>query len=358
MYLKAVFIKGWRNYKEERVVFPRGINLFLGKNGQGKTNLLEAIYFLSCGQSPRTIRSEELINWDSQYFYLKGELSRNGTTSFLEIGGARDGRRAYKADGVPLSRQGDISGVLNAVFFMPEDLYLVKGGPLARRNFLDLEIGKVNKAYRYALGCYKKFLRQRNALLKSRSRDEVLLGVLTEKIAELAGPVVQHRQGYLQKLSVLARLKHRRLSGNEELVLKYQASLAPGLGRREVLARFAQVREQEQKLKVTVLGPHKDDFSFILDGADLRNFGSQGQQRTAVLAVKLAEIELIKAETGQYPLLLLDDVMSELDEERKSFLLEYLTNGIQTFISSTEPLPAQQAAKEYWIESGCISERN
>lgn len=358
MYLKSISIKGWRNYKETKVCFPPGINLLLGNNGQGKTNLLEAIYFLSCGQSPRTAKIEELINWSGKYFYLKGELCRGEIINTIEMGGARDGRRANKIDGIPLQRLAEVSGLLNAVFFMPEDLYLVKGGPAARRRFLDLEIGQINKSYRYALGNYKKYLRERNALLKSRVQDKILLQVLTEKLADFAGPIAEHRNEYLQRLSILARLKHRKLSRNtEELNLKYNWSIEPGLSRQEILNRYAESRLQEQQYKSTMVGPHKDDFSFIVNGADLRAFGSQGQQRTAVLSVKLAEIELIKTETNEYPLLLLDDVFSELDEDRKAMLLEYLTGRVQTFISSAEPLPPKAMVTPYWINAGSISER-
>ena len=358
MHLNSISLKGWRNYQEEKVYFSPGINLFLGNNGQGKTNLLEAIYFLSCGQSPRTSKIEELINWSGKYFYLKGEICRGEIIHAIEMGGARDGRRANKIDGIPLQRLAEVSGLLNTVFFMPEDLYLVKGGPASRRRFLDLEIGQISKGYRYTLGNYKKYLRERNALLKSRVQDKILLQVLTEKLADLTGPIVERRNEYLQKLSILARLKHRKLSGNiEELNLKYNWSIEPGLSHQEILERYAETRLLEQRYKSTLVGPHKDDFSFIINGCDLKAFGSQGQQRTAVLSVKLAEIELIKAETNKYPLLLLDDVFSELDEDRKALLLEYLTDRVQTFISSAEPLQTKAKVVPYWIEAGRISER-
>jgi len=358
MYLQSLSIRGWRNYKDELVCFSPGINLFLGNNGQGKTNLLEAIYFLSCGQSPRTLKTEELINWNGKYFYLKGEVCRGEHNNTIEMGGARDGRRVNKIDGTPLQRLAEISGLLNAVFFMPEDLFLVKGSPAARRRFLDLEIGQVSKAYRYAIGNYNKFLRERNALLKSKSQDKILLQVLTEKLVDLLGPIVEMRNKYLQRLSVLARLQHRKLTGNrEELYLKYKWSVEPGLSRQDLLKRYAATRALEQQYKSTMVGPHKDDFSFIINDSDLRAYGSQGQQRTAVLSVKLAEIELIKAETNEYPLLLLDDVFSELDEDRKALLLDYLTDKVQTFISSAEPLPPKAKVAPYWIEAGSISER-
>lgn len=357
MIIESLALRGWRNYRQERGVFSKGINLILGKNGQGKTNLLEAIYFLSCGQSPRATKIEELIHWQERYFYLRGEISRSQGKALIEMGGARDGRRVNKVDGVPFSRLAEISGLLNAVFFMPEDLYLVKGGPTVRRSFLDGEIAKISNPYRYALRKYKKFLQQRNAHLKAGARDKILLEVLTDKLAALAGPLGKERQQYLQKLSVLARLKYRKLSAtNEDLGLQYKWSLEPGLSQQVLIEKYRESSFLEQRYKSTVLGPHKDDFGFLIGGQDLKTFGSQGQQRTAVLALKLAEIELIKAETGEAPVLLLDDVFSELDEDRKKLLLAYLTDGLQTFISSAEPLPGAEAAQCYWVEKGRIRE--
>lgn len=358
MIIESLAVKGWRNYREERAKFSPGINLFLGKNGQGKTNFLEAIYFLSCGQSPRVAKIEELIHWQERYFYLKGEISRGGQRAVIEMGGARDGRRINKIDGVPLDRLAEISGLLNAVFFMPEDLYLVKGGPNVRRGFLDVEIAKVSRNYHYTLRKYKKFLQQRNAHLKSGLKDKILLQVLTEKLAILAGPIGEQRQNYLQKLSVLARLKYRKLCSTDgDLNLQYNWSIEPGLPQQKVLEKYLETTSLEQRYRSTILGPHKDDFVFLIDGKDLKVFGSQGQQRTAVLAVKLAEIDLIAAETGESPVLLLDDVFSELDEERKKMLLAYLAKGVQTFISSAEPLPTGEVVHEHWIDSGRIRER-
>lgn len=357
MHLKTLKITGWRNYTGENTIFSPGINLFLGYNGQGKTNLLEAIYFLSCGQSPRTAKIDELINWAGNYFYLKGEVNTDQANTFIEMGGARDGRRITKIDGIPVQRLAELSQVLTAVFFMPEDLYLVKGGPARRRRFLDMEIGQLNASYRHASLEYKKVLRERNALLKSKKQDKLVLEVLTKKLTELAGPIAKMRQDYLDKLSILARLKHRKLSDNREnLSLKYKWSIKPGSSTTEILEMFSQVSKLEQRYMSTMLGPHKDDFTFLVNGADLRTFGSQGQQRTAILSLKLAELDLFKSETGEYPVLLLDDVLSELDEIRKAKLFEYLSGRIQTFISSAEPLSSQTKFKAYRIEAGSISE--
>lgn len=359
MHLKSALIRGWRNYKEQKVEFAPGINLILGNNGQGKTNLLEAVYYMACGRSPRTVKLEELINWDSNYFYLKGEVCKGGRTLHVEMGAARDGRRANKIDGIPIQRLAEISGFLNAVFFMPEDLALVKGGPSERRKFLDSEISQISRRYRAALSEYKKFLRERNALLKSSGQDKILMQVLTEKIIGLSRPISRQRRGYLQKLNALARLKHRKLSDNgEELGLAYICSVEPELSDREIMGKYAELRLAERRYGSTLIGPHKDDFSFNVNGAELRTYGSQGQQRTAVLSVKLAEIELIKGETGEYPLVLLDDVFSELDAKRKGMLLEYLTDRVQTFISSTEPLPPAIGRIRLWVDKGNIRERN
>lgn len=358
VHLKTLKLTGWRNYTGENVNFSPGINLFLGKNGQGKTNLLEAVFFLACGQSPRTSTIEEIINWNSKYFFVRGEFCNSHQLRLIEMGGARDGRRVSKVDGVVIGRLAEISQIVNAVFFMPEDLYLIKGGPEKRRRFLDMEISQLSSNYRYNLANYKKFLRQRNALLKSNNQDRILLDVLTGKLAELAGPIAVMRSNYIKKLSVLARLNHRKLSSNrEELSLHYNYSIKPDSSYQQVLDLFQGQKQHELRYRATAVGPHKDDIIFSVNGTDLRTYGSQGQQRTAVLALKLAEIELFKAETNRYPLLLLDDVFSELDEGRKSMLLEYLSGRVQTFISSAEPF-SQGDAKTYWIDSGSIKERD
>lgn len=352
-------IKGWRNYTGVNVNFGPGINLLIGDNGQGKTNLLEAMFFLSSGLSPRAGKVEELINWKENYFYIAGELLRSHHTFKIEMGASRDGRRVNKIDGVPLQRLSDISDYVNAVFFVPEDLYLVKGSPVLRRRFLDIEIGQINSSYRLTTGNYKKFLKERNALLKSKDQDKILLNVLTRKLAELSRPIAQKRHEYIQRLSILARLKHRKLSNNrEELSLVYNASANANLSVQEVMDLFKKTKLLEQRYKSTMIGPHRDDFTFVVNGKDLRTYGSQGQQRTAVLSLKLAEIELFKGETGEYPLLLLDDVFSELDEQRKTMLLQDLSGRVQTFISSAETLPLTADIQTFLIESGNIRERN
>lgn len=329
----------------------------MGNNGQGKTNLLEAIYFLASGLSPRTIRTDELIGWNEKYFYLAGRVQRGERVTVIEMGAARDGRRVNKVDGTAIPRLADIADFVNAVFFMPEDLYLVKGGPTIRRRFLDLEISQIDGSYRFIIGKYKNYLRQRNALLKSKAQDKIVMNVLTEKLADLSVPIAQKRQEYLQRLSLLARLKHRKLSeGREELSLVYRASVKPNLSSSEVMDLFTKARDVEQRYKSTMVGPHRDDFSFVANGSDLRTFGSQGQQRTSILSVKLAEVELFKAETGEYPLLLLDDVFSELDGHRKAMLMEDLSGRVQTFISSAEDSSAPGIGI-FWIEAGKIKER-
>lgn len=358
MRLKALKMTGWRNYTGEEIEFSPGINLFLGYNGQGKTNMLEAIFYLACGQSPRTSKSDDLINWKSNYFFLKGQFFLSDTHTTVEMGGARDGRRVSKINGVPVRRLSEISEQVNAVFFMPEDLYLVKGDPAKRRRFLDMEIGQISTKYRYSIQTYKKFLRERNALLKSKVQNKVLLEVLTKKLAELTGPITQIRKDFIQKLSILARLKHRKLSRNqEELNLEYHWSIDPELPPSAIMESFNSAKELDQRYRTTTVGPHRDDFSFLVNGSDLKVFGSQGQQRTAVLSLKLAEIELFHSETGRYPLLLLDDVFSELDEQRKTMLLDYLSGRVQTFISSAERLPSSSEVRELWIHQGSIRER-
>lgn len=356
MYLESLKIEGWRNLNKQTIVFSPRINCLVGENGQGKTNVLEALFFIAAGFSPRSVKAEQLINWSGNFFFLQGIFKDNGQPFAVEMGVARDGRRVNKVNGSVIKRLSELAGLLNAVFFMPEDLLLVKGSPSLRRRFMDIELCQLSLTYRGSLSQYTKVLRERNALLKQRQVDPVLLSVLTDRLVKEAIILTGKRREFIQRLNPLLRLAHRRLSGNrEELQMTYKASL-PSLETGQVLAKFKELVPSERALKTTLLGPHRDDLDFDIHQANLKDFGSQGQQRTAVLALKLAEVELFRAEKGKYPLLLLDDVFSELDSNRRQALLAYLDSKIQTFITGTDVPADITRGKLLRVQAGLVRE--
>lgn len=374
MELRRLVLKSFRNY--EVLVFEPGpgINLLLGRNAQGKTNLLEAIYYLSTFSSPRAQGDSELVLWGHASFYLQGSFLKKGNPLLLEAGydGAAS-RKEIRLDR-QLVRQAAAVGQANAVLFTPEDLYLIKGYPQVRRQFLDREILQVNPLYGQHLSRYTRILRQRNRLLRdagfsSRGRKMPPVDVWDQQLAEMAAFVLQKRREYVKKLALLARLQHRKLTdGGEDLKLHYASSLESTKGegefsreiiQEEFLLALKKSEEEERRRGVTLVGPHRDDLDFSINGRPARTYGSQGQQRTAALSLKLAQVELIKGERGNYPLLLLDDVFSELDRERQGGLLNLIRGRVQTFISGTgDVLTREKAFQEgsfYKIAEGRLS---
>ena len=358
MRVDSIKLAGWRNFKKEQLFPAPGINLVVGKNGQGKTNLLESVYFLSTGFSPRINKKEELINHKNDYLYVSAKATLSNSESVLvEMGLHRDSRRVNKLNGSPVNRLGEIAGQIRSVLFVPEDMDMVKGGPARRRRFMDLEICQLDGSYRHSLERYRRVLQQRNALLKFSVVDKTLLAVLSEKMIKLGLEISYKRRDFVKKLNLLARLRHRRLSdGTEELALCYAPSFCLEEGEKGVEEQVCEKAKQEKIQRTTLVGPHRDDMIFLLAKEELRSYGSQGQQRTAVLAIKLAEVELFFAQTGELPVLLLDDVFSELDQARRRLLMECLPRGIQAIITATEPLPEISPQKTFSVKAGQIKD--
>lgn len=350
MELKRLSLKYFRNYGALVFEPGPGVNLLLGSNAQGKTNLLEAIYYLSTFSSPRTHMDSELVKWGEPSFYLQGSFQIKGNPLLLEVG--YDSSQARKE--IRLNRkilqQAAAVGTVNTVLFTPEDLYLVKGYPQVRRQFLDREIVQVNPRYGQCLSRYTKILRQRNRLLRDAAasasrRAAPPVDVWDLQMADMAAYILFARKEYVKKLSLLARLQHRKLTaGREDLHLSYASSLEKLQGevefsrdiiREHFLAALKEREAEERRRGVTLVGPHRDDLNICINQRQARTYGSQGQQRTSVLSLKLAQVELIFGERGNYPLLLLDDVFSELDRERQRSLLGLIRGRVQTFISGT-----------------------
>lgn len=368
MYIKKIVLKNYRNIEEVLLEFNENLNIMTGLNGQGKTNLLEAIYLLGTGSSHRTSIDRELINWEKEKALVQLLLSRRDYTLklSLKIAGSN---KIIEINNNPVERVSELIGNLNVVLFSPEDLNLVKGGPVFRRKFLDIEISQVSSYYLYLLNKYRHVLKQRNNLLKDLREgkgDRVLLEIWDEKLIELGSKIIDKRREVVEKLKILARLSHRQITdGSENLTIEYETLLEEyGKNKKtEVIFKQNLVNNREEEIKrgYTLVGPHRDDLALKVNEVDLRKYGSQGQQRTAALALKMAELEFMKSETGEYPILLLDDVFSELDQQRRVTLLGLIADRIQTFITTTDLNDIgqlnQQKYKLFTVNKGKIRER-
>ena len=338
MWLKNLSIKQFRNYQDTEIEFNPKLNVFVGRNAQGKTNLLESIYFLALTRSHRTKTDKNLIRFEEQQLQVSGILQKRMTTVPLEIDLTPKGR-ITKVNHLKQARLSDYIGHMNVVLFAPEDLQLVKGAPAIRRKFIDMELGQIKPIYLSDLSSYNHVLKQRNTYLKSANQiDETFLSVLDDQLVDYGCRVMVHREEFIKKMESFGREKHFDISDQlEELSIRYQPSV--NFTDKEHLAEsfytaLQKSRSRDLFKKNTGVGPHRDDMIFLINGMDA-SFGSQGQHRSLVLSIKLAEIELMESITKESPILLLDDVMSELDNTRQLKLLETISQNIQTFITTT-----------------------
>ncbi|QTH42927.1 DNA replication/repair protein RecF [Cohnella sp. LGH] len=347
MQLKAMELQGYRNYDSVKLTTEGGVNIFIGPNAQGKTNLLEAIHVLSLTKSHRTSKDKELISWNSSSAVIRAQMSRRVGDVSLELQLSAQGKKA-KVNGLEQRKLSTFVGTLNVVLFAPEDLDIVKGAPGVRRRFMDMEIGQVHPGYLYDMQQYQKILQQRNNYLKStdiRRASPELLEVWNEQLALTGVKMMQKRKNFILQLQKWAEKIHAGITGGtEHLTVDYKPSFgtADSLDSQDQSSLFGQFmikltqsKEQEFRRGTTLTGPHRDDLTFAINGKDVQSFGSQGQQRTAALSLKLAELELMHEEIGEYPLLLLDDVLSELDQTRQTQLIETFQSRVQTFITTT-----------------------
>lgn len=347
MYLENLSLKDFRNFSELKVDFDPNVNIFVGSNAQGKTNLLEAIYFLALTRSHRTSSDRELINFDAKNATLEGVVHKSQIEVALKLRLTNQGKMAWvnRLQQKKLSRY---VGQMNAILFSPEDLALVKGGPALRRRFMNLEFSQVNPEYLYFSSQYQQVLQQKNNYLKQlasgKANDQVFLEVLSDQLAAIASEIIIRRYRYIDFLNSYAQDAHRQISNQqEELAVQYHPSVSSldqdddvKTIHQKVLASFRKNKAAEIRLGSTLSGPHRDDMIFTINGKNARDFASQGQQRTIALSLKLAEIQLVHQLTNEYPILLLDDVMSELDHKRQSNLLNYIHGKTQTFITTTD----------------------
>lgn len=334
MYIKNLKLSNFRNYDNLSIDFDNGINILYGDNAQGKTNILEAIYFCGTTKSHKGSKEKEIIKIDKKEAHIKMLLDRDNVSHKIDMHLKRNKKKGVAINGIPIRKTSELFGIINIVFFSPEDLNLIKNGPAERRKFIDFELCQLDKVYLHNLTNYNKILVQRNNLLKQISFNSNLLDTLSiwdKQLVKYGISLIERRSKFIKQLNEIVYGIHKKLSGgNESLILKYE----PNVTVEDFENRLLSVREKELRTQVTSIGPHRDDMDFLIGDIDLRKFGSQGQQRTCALSVKLAEIELVKKVINNKPVLLLDDVLSELDSKRQNYLLESI-DGIQTILTCT-----------------------
>ena len=332
-----------RNYQDLYIELNKNINIFIGKNAQGKTNLIESIYMCATGRSFRTNRDREIINLKKDQAYIAANIKLGNYKKLIEIKLQKEKPKRIRINRNELKSFRELESGLYVVLFSPDDLKIIKGGPQERRNFIDNAISQLRPIYSYNLSRYKKILYQRNNLLKSnkfKGDAKSLLDLFDVQIAKVGTSILMERNRFLNALNALARDIHRQITNNrEDLTIKYDCQLALDMDRERIEDAYLELlkknMDRDLEYGTTSIGPHRDDFIAYLDGKDVRIFGSQGQQRTVVLSLVLSEVELIRNEIGSYPVLLLDDVFSELDDERRNYLVKFF-GKMQTFITLTD----------------------
>ncbi len=358
MVIESIKITNFRNYSFEKADLYAGLNIFTGKNAQGKTNLLEAVCLCSLGKSPRTSKEREMIKSDKDRADVLITLKDDYLYDKVEIVLSRDSNKRVAVGGLPISRIGELMGVLPTVFFSPDELKIVKNAPADRRRFMDIALCQISRPYFYTLTNFNNVLNQRNKILKDKRATKDAIEVWSIKLAEYGAKIAKSRKGFLKVLALRSAQKHDFITGGEErLELSYEG--LEGADEKDIYNHyFAQLKasmDYDIAMGYTHDGPQKDDIKFCANGIDLRNFGSQGQQRTAALSVKLAEMEIMNENIGKMPVLLLDDVLSELDSDRCERLLTSIAN-YQSIITCTDVPALPSKAKIFNIVAGKITE--
>lgn len=339
MFIKKIEFNNFRNYIHLDMNFHKKVNILLGKNAQGKTNLVEAIYLSAIGKSFRTNKDQEMIGFNREYAKVKISAEKQEEILEMEIVIKKEGKEVKK-EGYKLTKTAEMLDNIYVVVFSPEDLRIVKDEPEKRRKFIDRELCQLKPIYYRNLAAYKKILQQRNALLKEKNIKEDLLDVWDDSLCEMGVKIIWQRSEFIKKINKISKEIHKEITnGKENLEIIYEASIVyeENLETQKniYLNQLKKSRKNDIYKGNTSWGPHKDDLKIMINGIDIRNYGSQGQQRTAALALKLAEVKLIEEEKMEKPILLLDDVLSELDYSRQKYLINSLQD-LQIFITTTE----------------------
>ena len=334
MVIQSVELKNFRNYEFLDLQLDPGINIFYGRNAQGKTNILESVYVGCTSKSHKSAKDREMIRFGTEEAHIKVNLTRKDTAHRIDMHIKKNSSKGIALNGIPIRKVSQLFGIANVVFFSPEDLNIIKNGPGERRRFMDMELCQLNKIYVHNLISYNKVINQKNKLLKEAHfihEYEDFLDIYNEQLIRYGTEIIRIRRGFIEHLNEILKEKHDSITSHlEDLSILYEADT----DEENFAAEVARKRQQELKNGMSLVGPHRDDLCFMVNGIDIRHFGSQGQQRTATLSLKLAEISLVEEISGDRPVLLLDDVLSELDRERQNMLLNSI-GEIQTLITCT-----------------------
>lgn len=359
MLVEKLKIRNFRNYSNVSIYFSSGIHFFIGKNGQGKTNLLESLYYLSCTKSHRTNESFHLLKKGMPFFMLESDIKRNDKKLNLKCIVNEDGKNLYFYNN-PVKKVSDFIGSLNAVMFCPNDMNLFDTMPKERRKFVDLELGKLSKTYTSVLNTYYRLLKERNAYLKKENIDTNFLDILENQMIHVQITILSQRKKFIDDILKNSSLFYKKLSDDQTTISCQYASFVEydeiDVMKEKMKEKYKKSRDRDILYKQTHYGIHKDDFIFLMNGNEVATFASQGQKRSIVLALKLGIVETIYLVSKTYPILLLDDVFSELDENRRSMLLQLLNEDMQIFISSTDKISLKENRTiHYWyVEDGNI----
>ncbi len=334
MIIKSLELENFRNYETLSIDFDSGTNILFGDNAQGKTNILEAIFLSATTKSHKGSKDRDIIRFDAEEAHIRTYVVKDGLENRVDMHLRKNRSKGIAINGQKIKKAADLLGLLNVVFFSPEDLSIIKNGPAERRRFVDMELCQLDSFYLCNLNNYNKVVNQRNKLLKELYLNPGLrdtLSVWDSQLVSYGNKIIERRDAFVSQLNEIIYEIHQKLSGGKEaLKIVYEPDIMPD----DYEAKLASCQERDIRTKQTSIGPHRDDFSFMVGSVDIRKFGSQGQQRTAALSLKLSEIELVKKVTKDIPLLLLDDVLSELDSSRQNYLLNSI-GDIQTIITCT-----------------------
>ena len=353
MWIKKIKIKNFRNYESEEINLEKNINIFYGQNAQGKTNIIESIFLCSLGKSFRTKKDKEMIKLNEQIAVVEVEYEKSDRDGKIKI--EIGNKKNIYLNGIKIKKLSELLGNLNIVIFTPDDINILKGGPQNRRRFLDIMISQLRPNYMNILNLYIKTMEQRNNYLrqiKEEHKDENLLEIWDEKLAEYAIKIYEYRKEFIEKIIKKLDIIHKNITnGEEQIEMEYVTEC-------DSKEKYLKLLKERRKLDIikgfTTKGVHRDDFMIYINKKDIKIFGSQGQNRTAMLSLKLAELQVIYDEIGEYPILLLDDFMSELDKTRRKNFLENI-EGTQVIITGTEKLDIENLEYlEYNVSNGKV----
>ena len=361
MKIESLKLKNFRNYDLLSVNFDESTNIFYGDNAQGKTNILEAVYVSGTTKSHRGTKDKDLIRFGIDESHIETVVEKNGIKYQIDMHLKKNSPKGIAINKIPIKKASELCGIINIVFFSPEDLNIIKNGPGERRRFIDLELSQLDKVYLSNLSNYNRIVNQRNHLLKDIGYDEAKLQTLDIWDMQLilyGSKIIERRKTFIREINKIISGIHKKLTGNKETI---QIIYEPSNGQSTLEQALNKNKQKDLKIKSTSVGPHRDDIAFMAGNIDIRKYGSQGQQRTAALSLKLAEIELVKQSINDTPVLLLDDVLSELDKHRQNYLLDSI-HDIQTLITCTgvdEFVNHRFSVnKVFYVENGQVAKEN